>query len=163
MVVRALTLSWCHQARKTETYPCNKSQNVRCQQVWKISRYNKKTADVIWLIREFSELIQKNPHKNLWGRGVITIDYLYRTMDWLMKHLYRMSIQADRTGMNSRNLAIVWSPNILRFLSSIISVLYTCTVAVLPCFSNKSCTKTLATLQVLLCMNNFRLKNDVFI
>jgi hypothetical protein len=37
-------------------------------------------------------------------------------MDWLMKHLYRMSTQADRTGMNSRNLAIVWSPNILRSL-----------------------------------------------
>jgi len=38
----------------------------------------------------------------------------YRTMDWLMRHLYRMSLQSERTGMTSKNLAIVWSPNILR-------------------------------------------------
>ena len=37
-----------------------------------------------------------------------------RTMDWLMRHLYRMSLQSERTGMTSKNLAIVWSPNILR-------------------------------------------------
>ena len=38
----------------------------------------------------------------------------FRTMDWLMRHLYRMSLQSERTGMTSKNLAIVWSPNILR-------------------------------------------------
>ena len=37
-----------------------------------------------------------------------------RTMDWLMRHLYRMSLHSERTGMTSKNLAIVWSPNILR-------------------------------------------------
>ena len=37
-----------------------------------------------------------------------------RTMDWLMRHLYRMSLESERTGMTSKNLAIVWSPNILR-------------------------------------------------
>ena len=31
-----------------------------------------------------------------------------------MRHLYRMSLQSERTGMTSKNLAIVWSPNILR-------------------------------------------------
>ena len=35
-------------------------------------------------------------------------------MDWLMRHLYRMSQLSERTGMTSKNLAIVWSPNILR-------------------------------------------------
>ena len=35
-------------------------------------------------------------------------------MDWLMRHLYRMSLHSERTGMTSKNLAIVWSPNILR-------------------------------------------------
>jgi hypothetical protein len=56
-------------------------------------------------------------------------------MDWLMKHLYRMSTQADRTGMNSRNLAIVWSPNILRSLlfflkfSSVPTFIWVCRLA----------------------------------
>ena len=35
-------------------------------------------------------------------------------MDWLMRHLNRMSLHSERTGMTSKNLAIVWSPNILR-------------------------------------------------
>ena len=38
----------------------------------------------------------------------------FRTIDFLMRHLHQMSLHSDRTGMTSKNLAIVWSPNILR-------------------------------------------------
>ena len=31
-----------------------------------------------------------------------------------MRHLHQMSLHSERTGMTSKNLAIVWSPNILR-------------------------------------------------
>lgn len=51
---------------------------------------------------KFREILQRLPPSH------------YRTMDWLMRHLFRMSQQSDRTGMTSKNLAIVWSPNILR-------------------------------------------------
>ena len=35
-------------------------------------------------------------------------------MDWLMRHLYRMSLHGEKTGMTAKNLAIVWAPNLLR-------------------------------------------------
>ena len=36
------------------------------------------------------------------------------TLDHLMRHLHRLSLAHRRTGMTSRNLAIVWAPNLLR-------------------------------------------------
>ncbi|XP_070548003.1 rho GTPase-activating protein 32-like isoform X1 [Ptychodera flava] len=38
----------------------------------------------------------------------------YRTVEYLMKHLSKMSTRQDQTGMHSKNLAIVWAPNLLR-------------------------------------------------
>ncbi|KAF6021027.1 hypothetical protein EB796_020674 [Bugula neritina] len=38
----------------------------------------------------------------------------YRTAKYLFAHLYKMSLHEDKTGMNSKNLAIVWSPNLMR-------------------------------------------------
>ena len=37
-----------------------------------------------------------------------------RTLAHLMRHLHRVSLAHRRTGMTSRNLAIVWAPNLLR-------------------------------------------------
>ncbi|XP_062843341.1 rho GTPase-activating protein 31 [Trichomycterus rosablanca] len=38
----------------------------------------------------------------------------YRTLEYLMRHLVRMSTHSSETNMHSRNLAIVWAPNLLR-------------------------------------------------
>ncbi|XP_073493345.1 rho GTPase-activating protein 30 [Phyllobates terribilis] len=38
----------------------------------------------------------------------------YRTLEYLMKHLLRMASYSSQTNMHSRNLAIVWAPNLLR-------------------------------------------------
>jgi len=35
-----------------------------------------------------------------------------------MKHLAHMSVHDARTGMNSKNLAIVWAPNLLKYVLS---------------------------------------------
>ncbi|XP_066512976.1 rho GTPase-activating protein 30-like isoform X2 [Hoplias malabaricus] len=38
----------------------------------------------------------------------------YRTLEYLMRHLVKMSRFSDETNMHARNLAIVWAPNLLR-------------------------------------------------
>ncbi|XP_028329341.1 rho GTPase-activating protein 31 [Gouania willdenowi] len=38
----------------------------------------------------------------------------YRTLEFLMQHLVRMASFSSETNMHSRNLAIVWAPNLLR-------------------------------------------------
>nr|XP_006823813.1 PREDICTED: rho GTPase-activating protein 32-like [Saccoglossus kowalevskii] len=38
----------------------------------------------------------------------------YRTVEYLMKHLNKMASFKDQTAMHSKNLAIVWAPNLLR-------------------------------------------------
>ncbi|XP_037300217.1 GTPase-activating protein CdGAPr isoform X3 [Manduca sexta] len=38
----------------------------------------------------------------------------YRTMAYLMRHLRRVSLLSESTGMTARNMAIVWAPNLLR-------------------------------------------------
>ncbi|KAK6645408.1 hypothetical protein RUM43_001685 [Polyplax serrata] len=38
----------------------------------------------------------------------------YRTLEYLMRHLARVSEKGHETGMTSRNVAIVWAPNLLR-------------------------------------------------
>eukprot|EP00092_Neocalanus_flemingeri_P017709 GFUD01019162.1.p1 GENE.GFUD01019162.1~~GFUD01019162.1.p1 ORF type:complete len:937 (+),score=214.05 GFUD01019162.1:985-3795(+) len=41
-------------------------------------------------------------------------DANYSTLEYLMKHLHRVSLHHQDTGMTARNLAIVWAPNLLR-------------------------------------------------
>ncbi|XP_052061418.1 uncharacterized protein LOC127701544 isoform X4 [Mytilus californianus] len=38
----------------------------------------------------------------------------YRTLEYLMRHLAKVSTNGNDTGMHSKNLAIVWAPNLLR-------------------------------------------------
>ncbi|XP_072948513.1 GTPase-activating protein CdGAPr [Epargyreus clarus] len=38
----------------------------------------------------------------------------YRTLAYLMRHLRRVSLLHESTGMTARNMAIVWAPNLLR-------------------------------------------------
>lgn len=37
-----------------------------------------------------------------------------RTAEFLLRHLTRVAEQGSKTGMDFRNLAIVWAPNLLR-------------------------------------------------
>jgi hypothetical protein len=37
-----------------------------------------------------------------------------RTLEYLLKHLARVAEQSDKTGMTTRNMAIVWAPNLIR-------------------------------------------------
>ena len=47
-----------------------------------------------------------------------TVHYLpphsFRTLSHLLAHLHLLSQLSDKTGMTSRNLALVWAPNLLR-------------------------------------------------
>ncbi|CAB4068924.1 ARHGAP32 [Lepeophtheirus salmonis] len=38
----------------------------------------------------------------------------YRTLEYLSRHLYRVSLRGNETGMTAKNVAIVWAPNLLR-------------------------------------------------
>lgn len=38
----------------------------------------------------------------------------YRTLEYLLRHLSRVASHGARTGMTSKNVAIVWAPNLLR-------------------------------------------------
>merc|ERR1712223_395760 len=38
----------------------------------------------------------------------------YRTLEYLARHLYRVSLRGHDTGMTAKNVAIVWAPNLLR-------------------------------------------------
>lgn len=38
----------------------------------------------------------------------------YRTLEYLTRHLARVAKHGARTGMTTRNVAIVWAPNLLR-------------------------------------------------
>lgn len=40
----------------------------------------------------------------------------YRTLEYLIRHLAKMSTHHHVTGMNIKNLAIVWAPNLLRWV-----------------------------------------------
>ena len=42
----------------------------------------------------------------------------HRTLASLIKHLHRVSLHSDSTGMTAKNLAIVWAPNLLRYIAS---------------------------------------------
>ncbi|QQP41477.1 Uncharacterized protein FKW44_015869, partial [Caligus rogercresseyi] len=39
---------------------------------------------------------------------------LFRTLEYLSRHLYRVSLRGHETGMTAKNVAIVWAPNLLR-------------------------------------------------
>ena len=39
---------------------------------------------------------------------------IFRTLEYLMRHLYKVSLKGQQTGMTAKNLAIVWAPNLLR-------------------------------------------------
>ena len=38
----------------------------------------------------------------------------FRTLEYLMRHLHKVSLKGHDTGMTAKNLAIVWAPNLLR-------------------------------------------------
>lgn len=38
----------------------------------------------------------------------------YRTLEYLTRHLARVAAHGADTGMTTRNIAIVWAPNLLR-------------------------------------------------
>ena len=40
--------------------------------------------------------------------------FLSRTLEYLSRHLYRVSLRGADTGMTAKNVAIVWAPNLLR-------------------------------------------------
>lgn len=40
--------------------------------------------------------------------------FYVRTLEYLTKHLAKVANHGTRTGMTTRNIAIVWAPNLLR-------------------------------------------------
>ncbi len=39
---------------------------------------------------------------------------MYRTLEYLMRHLSHLATFSSITNMHTKNLAIVWAPNLLR-------------------------------------------------
>lgn len=44
----------------------------------------------------------------------VTFNCNFRTLEYLARHLYRVSLRGHETGMTAKNVAIVWAPNLLR-------------------------------------------------
>ena len=61
----------------------------------------------------------------------------YRTAKFLFAHLNRMSLYSAKTGMDSRNLAIVWSPNLMRFVCHIYVIDEICQLLLWSVFSKR--------------------------
>ncbi len=40
--------------------------------------------------------------------------FIYRTLEYLMKHLSRVAQRSSETSMTPKNMAIVWAPNLIR-------------------------------------------------
>ncbi len=40
----------------------------------------------------------------------------YRTAKYLLRHLSRVAVFHKETNMHTKNLAIVWAPNLIRYL-----------------------------------------------
>ena len=45
----------------------------------------------------------------------------YRTLESLVRHLHRVARHSTSTGMTSKNLAIVWAPNLLRYFDTVVT------------------------------------------
>lgn len=44
------------------------------------------------------------------------VSTLHRTLEYLTKHLARLATLSSQTNMHTRNLALVWAPNLLRWV-----------------------------------------------
>ncbi|KAL8594257.1 hypothetical protein ACOMHN_044201 [Nucella lapillus] len=68
------------------------------------------------LYQQFAEAVQDEDNRLI--RIYDVVQQLppphYRTLQYLMQHLSRVASHASQTGMHSKNLAIVWAPNLLR-------------------------------------------------
>lgn len=49
--------------------------------------------------------------------------YLPRTLEYLIRHLARLATYSNETNMHIKNLAIVWAPNLLRYVPHLSRVL----------------------------------------
>ena len=45
---------------------------------------------------------------------ILSKNLFSRTLEYLARHLYRVSLRGNDTGMTAKNVAIVWAPNLLR-------------------------------------------------
>ena len=50
----------------------------------------------------------------LFGLESLCIARIFRTLEYLARHLHQVAESSDQTGMTAKNLAIVWAPNLLR-------------------------------------------------
>jgi Rho GTPase-activating protein 33 len=62
----------------------------------------KKSVNVEDKIVEIHDVVQQLPPPH------------YRTLAYLMRHLHKLAESAPETSMNTKNLAIVWAPNLLK-------------------------------------------------
>ena len=64
----------------------------------------------------YETLLYKKHFRNIIRRKHVInfLLLLYRTLEYLSRHLYRVSLRGHETGMTAKNVAIVWAPNLLR-------------------------------------------------
>lgn len=48
------------------------------------------------------------------AQSLLLMTHIFRTLEYLTKHLYRVAARYAETGMTAKNVAIVWAPNLLR-------------------------------------------------
>lgn len=70
------------------------------------------------LYKKFTEAISRCPEEEQLARIQNVIQELppshYRTLEYLIKHLTHLASFSNMTNMHTRNLALVWAPNLLR-------------------------------------------------
>ncbi|KAM9169704.1 rho GTPase-activating protein 31 [Pangshura tecta] len=70
------------------------------------------------LYKKFTEAISRCPEEEQLSRIQNVIQELppshYRTLEYLIKHLTHLASFSNMTNMHTRNLALVWAPNLLR-------------------------------------------------
>ncbi|KAM7064930.1 rho GTPase-activating protein 31 [Acridotheres tristis] len=70
------------------------------------------------LYKKFTEAVSRFPKDEQLARIQNAIQELppshYRTLEYLMKHLTHLASFSNMTNMHTRNLALVWAPNLLR-------------------------------------------------
>uniref|UniRef100_A0A8C4VGW6 Rho GTPase activating protein 31 n=1 Tax=Gopherus evgoodei TaxID=1825980 RepID=A0A8C4VGW6_9SAUR len=70
------------------------------------------------LYKKFTEAISRCPEEEQLARIQNVIQELppshYRTLEYLIKHLSHLASFSNMTNMHTRNLALVWAPNLLR-------------------------------------------------
>jgi hypothetical protein len=79
-------------------------------------RFNDQPKDLCGILAAINKICHnlENVCHEIVNLEVFLLCAVYRTLEYLMRHLARVAERGHMTGMTPRNVAIVWAPNLLR-------------------------------------------------